>query len=107
MVIKTPAKWKFSRGFLAEKVDNMSKKCILYLYNKIPVNLPEMLLGPEEEDSLENTLSCVPKVQGESRISQANGRRKNIHPDVFMLRQSFRGCCFYFVFYLRRRNYAD
>ena len=27
------------------------------------------------EDSLENTLSCVPKVQGESRISQANGRR--------------------------------
>ena len=27
------------------------------------------------EDSLENTFSCVPKVQGKSRISQANGRR--------------------------------
>ena len=27
------------------------------------------------EDSPENTFSCVPKVQGESRISQANGRR--------------------------------
>ena len=29
---------------------------------------------PETEDSLENTFSCVPKVQGESRISQANGQ---------------------------------
>ena len=26
------------------------------------------------EDSLENTFSCVPKVQGESRISQAKGQ---------------------------------
>ena len=30
------------------------------------------------EDSLENTFSCVPKVQGKSRISQANGRRRCI-----------------------------
>jgi len=29
----------------------------------------------EAEDSLENTFNCVPKVQDESRISQANGRR--------------------------------
>ena len=29
----------------------------------------------KEEDSLENTFSCVPKVQGLSRISQANGQR--------------------------------
>ena len=28
------------------------------------------------EDSLENTFSCVPKVQGERRISQANGQRR-------------------------------
>ena len=30
------------------------------------------------EDSLENTFSCVPKVQGVSRISQANGRRRRL-----------------------------
>ncbi len=30
------------------------------------------------EDSLENTLSCVPKVQGEGRISQANGQRRKM-----------------------------
>ena len=29
----------------------------------------------KDEDSLENTLSCVPKVQGKCRISQAKGRR--------------------------------
>ena len=34
-----------------------------------------MATEPEAEDSLENTFSCVPKVQGVSRISQANGRR--------------------------------
>ena len=34
-------------------------------------------VGLKAEDSLENTFSCVPKVQGESRISQANGRRYN------------------------------
>ena len=38
------------------------------------MNLEEGI-GPKAEDSLENTFSCVPKVQGESRISQANGRR--------------------------------
>ena len=31
---------------------------------------------PKVEDSLENTFSCVPKVQGESRISQAKGQRR-------------------------------
>ena len=30
----------------------------------------------QAEDSLENTFSCVPKVQGESRISQAKGQRR-------------------------------
>ena len=39
------------------------------------MNLPGIEREPEVEDSLENTFSCVPKVQGESRISQANGRR--------------------------------
>jgi len=33
---------------------------------------------PVVEDSLENTLSCVPKVQGESRISQAKGQRRKM-----------------------------
>ncbi len=33
---------------------------------------------PNAEDSLENTFSCVPKVQGERRISQANGRRRQL-----------------------------
>ena len=42
-------------------------------------NTPKKLAGmkkPVVEDSLENTFSCVPKVQGESRISQANGQRR-------------------------------
>ncbi len=34
-----------------------------------------MLIDRKTEDSLENTFSCVPKVQGGSRISQANERR--------------------------------
>ena len=34
----------------------------------------------QAEDSLENTFSCVPKVQGESRISQAKGQgRMTLH----------------------------
>ena len=31
-----------------------------------------------EEDSLENTFNCVPKVQGVCRISQANGQRTKL-----------------------------
>ena len=74
----------FDRGyFYGETVDFLKKKSILYLYNKIPLNLPGMISEPEEEDSLENTLSCVPKVQGESRISQANGRRSRCKFAVF------------------------
>ena len=47
---------------------------VYYEYNKIPMKLSEAQ-QLKAEDSLENTLSCVPKVQGESRISQAKGRR--------------------------------
>ena len=32
-------------------------------------------IRPKAEDSLENTFSCVPKVQGDRRISQAKGQR--------------------------------
>ena len=51
-----------------------SQLWVYYDYNKIPMKLSEAQ-RLEAEDSLENTLSCVPKVQGESRISQAKGRR--------------------------------
>ena len=38
-------------------------------------NTEEVFLEDRKtEDSLENTLNCVPKVQGGSRISQANGQ---------------------------------
>ena len=47
---------------------------VYYEYNKIPMKFSEAQ-RLKAEDSLENTLSCVPKVQGESRISQAKGRR--------------------------------
>ena len=36
---------------------------------------PSLGVRPKAEDSLENTFSCVPKVQGDRRISQANGQR--------------------------------
>ena len=48
--------------------------------------------GPKAEDSLENTLSCVPKVQGESRISQANGQRRMYR--MFMQSSFYGGCIF-------------
>ena len=74
----------------------MGNWCILGLQANIPV----MPLWKEtdwgEEDSLENTLSCVPKVQGVCRISQAKGQRSKLkfvcHCAVLV-----RGCFFDFL----------
>ena len=50
------------------------KRIYWYTENQITKEVSGTM-EPDAEDSLENTLSCVPKVQGASRISQANGRR--------------------------------
>ena len=62
---------------LLERQLTKKGKCVYYQYQtNIPLNFSGSFEHePEEEDSLENTFSCVPKVQGESRISQVNGRR--------------------------------
>ena len=61
------------------------------------MRFPGIFLEPEAEDSLENTFSCVPKVQGESRISQANGRRCFIDKLCAFSGQSCGDCPFLFV----------
>ena len=56
-------------------IDFSGKTDILGIETKYAVDASGMAFRPEGEDSLENTFSCVPKVQDESRISQANGQR--------------------------------
>ena len=71
--------------FTTENAIDFSRKTdILGIETKYAVDASGMNIRPEGEDSLENTFSCVPKVQGESRISQANG-------------QSMRICCAMFI----------
>ena len=57
-------------------IDFSWKTDILDIETKYAVDASGMDIRPEDEDSLENTFSCVPKVQGSlCRISQANGQR--------------------------------
>ena len=60
-------------------VDFWQNICILFIRaNNRRCFSKRDLANRKEEDSLENTFSCVPKVQGKSRISQANGQRSEI-----------------------------
>ena len=62
--------------------------------NQIPVMLFGTYMNRKAEDSLENTFTCVPKVQGESRISQANGRRCFLRAHRFPRQSCMQGCFF-------------
>ena len=68
----------------------------------IKTKTPKKPFGSDrkEEDSLENTFSCVPKVQGEGRISQANGQRTCDRS----AEQSFWGCAFLFCERIRKKE---
>ena len=61
---------------------------------------------PEAEDSLENTFSCVPKVQGIGRISQANGQSMRIYCAVFICAVLFEGCFFVATTMKEGKNYV-
>ena len=82
-------------------IDFLTKTDILGIETKYAVDTSGMDIRPEGEDSLENTFSCVPKVQGSlCRISQANGQRYVMQ---FFEQSSCADCSFYFVQYSERR----
>ena len=76
-------------------IDFSGKTDILGIETKYAVDTSGMDIRPEGEDSLENTFSCVPKVQGNvCRISQANGQRYELQ---FFEQSSCADCSIYFV----------
>ena len=56
-----------------------------------------MEIGPKAEDSLENTFSCVPKVQGD--MPNLSGKRTEmLYAFLSLFSSPQQGLLFYFVF---------